>query len=62
MGYDIKTRWFLGEPVLMTDPQFMELPCLETDSTSLFDIFYSAILIHEQKNDVEIDCCLPIVF
>ena len=49
------TRWLLGDPMVMTFPQFMELPVLETEFNSFINIHYSAVPKREKNNRVEID-------
>ena len=49
------TRWLLGDSMVMTFPQFMELPGLETEFNSFINIHHSAVLKREKNNGVEID-------
>ena len=52
---DCVTRWLLGDPMVMTFSQFMELPGLETEFNSFINIHHSAVPKREKNNGVEID-------
>ena len=49
------TRWLLGDPMVMTFLQFMELPGLQTEFNLFINIYHSAIPKREKNNGVEID-------
>ena len=52
---DCVTRWLLGNHMVMTFPQFTELPGLETEFNLFINIYHSAVPKREKNNGVEID-------
>ena len=59
MDCGIRRKWLLGEPVVMTFPQFLHLPCLETDFVHFSICIICWLQDTSRKIVFKSICCLP---